>query len=81
MDTNWGGYLNPGSLSAGNSVDTFCDMQTCELIATGGISHGCGPANPSTLAARHHGSSMAAATAAATAAAWQQQPQCSVEAP
>ena len=72
MDTNWGGYLNPGSLSAGNSVDTFGDMQTCELIATGGISHGCGPANPSSQASRQqdgsscgsrNGSSMAAAAA------------------
>ena len=30
VDTNWGPYLNPGTLAEGNSVDTFCDMQTCK---------------------------------------------------
>ena len=30
VDTNWGAYLNPGTLVKGNRVDTFCDMQTCK---------------------------------------------------
>ena len=34
VDTNWGPYLNPGTLSAGNTVDTFCDMQTYGLHDT-----------------------------------------------
>ena len=34
VDTNWGPYLNPGTLSQGNSVDTFCDMQTYGLHDT-----------------------------------------------
>lgn len=33
VDTNWGPYLNPGTLSQGNTVDTFCDMQTVSPIS------------------------------------------------
>jgi hypothetical protein len=34
VDTNWGPYLNPGTLSTANTVDTFCDMQTYGLHDT-----------------------------------------------